>query len=73
MGHDNQMDEDFMGCSWSVPDKFVCSDFVIDNFLKESIGQHLAKRTCDYCGRSGRGHIAAPVAAIMEHIGPTFI
>ncbi|MFH1021678.1 MAG: HEPN-associated N-terminal domain-containing protein [Pseudomonadota bacterium] len=72
MGLDNQMDEDFMGRGWSAPDKFVCPDCVEDNFLKKKITRNLAKRKCDYCGRSGRGYIAAPVAAIMEHIGPTF-
>jgi len=66
------MDEDFMGRSWSPPDKFVCPGCVADSFLKEKIAQNLAKRKCDYCGRGGRGNIAAPVAAIMEHIGPTF-
>lgn len=72
MGHDNQMEEYFRGCNWSAPDKFVCPDCVEDYFLKEKIIQKLVRRKCDYCGRGGRGYVAAPVKAIMEHIGPTF-
>lgn len=53
---------------WSAPDGFVCKDCVEDPYLKQVIANNLAAKTCDFCGRQGRRHIAAPVEAMMPEI-----
>ena len=54
--------------SWESPEKFVCADCVEDIFLKNMVSHNLAKRKCEYCGKSSRGYVAAPVRALMEPI-----
>lgn len=54
--------------SWKAPDKFVCPDCVNDDFLRDEIVRNRTKRTCDYCGKGGRGYVAAPVHVIMQPI-----
>jgi len=69
MGMGRREWEEYMERGWSAPeDKFVCTDCVEDDFLKDIISTNLAKRKCDYCGKGSRGYIAAPVEVIMEPI-----
>jgi len=64
--------EEALERGWSAPEKNVCADCVEDSFLKKVINENLAARKCDYCGKGGRGYVAAPVAVIMEPIAATF-
>ncbi|NTW88116.1 MAG: RES family NAD+ phosphorylase [Desulfobulbaceae bacterium] len=53
---------------WDAPDKYVCSDCVEDDFLKDIINTNLGSRKCSYCKKGSRGFIAAPVEAILPAI-----
>lgn len=57
------MEEEERG--WSAPDGHVCRKCVDDDYLKRVIARHQSSRTCDYCGRTGRRNIAAPVETLM--------
>lgn len=55
-------------CYWTEPAKSVCADCVADAFLKAEIGKNLTTNTCDYCTRTAKEKIAAPLSLIMPYI-----
>lgn len=53
---------------WDETDKSVCEDCVNDSFLKDQIREARQATHCDYCGRSSRKPVAAPVDVILETV-----
>ena len=68
MGMAKQLMEKIDARGWSAPNGFVCPDCVYDDFLKGLVRQCLTSKTCSFCGRKARKHVAAPVEALMPAI-----
>lgn len=64
--------EESLERGWDAPDKYVCSDCVEDEFLKDCIQDAAEAQICDYCGGRSGDSIAAPVETIMLPISDAF-
>jgi RES domain-containing protein len=53
---------------WDAPDKVVCDRCLEDKYLRQLIVENADHRRCNYCGRSSRKAIAAPVEVLMAPI-----
>jgi hypothetical protein len=54
-----------------IDDKHVCEECVDDEFLQQQIRLAVAVDTCDYCHRTERNAIAAPVCVVLDRVGET--
>ncbi len=68
MGQAKREWEEYEERGWAAPDKYVCSNCVEDDFLKDLIRSSASKRQCDYCGKRTRELSAAPVESIMPAV-----
>jgi HEPN superfamily RES-like protein/RES domain-containing protein len=64
---DRIMEVESRGCH-SLGNKYVCSRCLGDYALRRLIRRYAEKPTCDYCGRSAKSRIAAPVDKILDAI-----
>lgn len=53
---------------WSAPDTFVCTDCVVDPYLKDLIQGVACSNRCDYCDRIGTVAIAAKSQVVVEAV-----
>ncbi|WP_455279066.1 HEPN-associated N-terminal domain-containing protein [Cupriavidus necator] len=53
---------------WSECDSLVCEECVEDEHLKSVIAANVTSHTCDYCNRTAKELIGAPVACIQEEV-----
>jgi RES domain-containing protein len=52
-----------------IEDKYACEACVQDEFLKGRVRAAVEANECDYCGRTAKEPIAAPVRVVQEIVG----
>lgn len=57
---------------WSTPEKYVCAECVVDEFLQGVVDKHLTETECSYCGLKDGNLIAAPLAEVFPFIAEAF-